>query len=1524
MYDYSPLVSERDLFRDVRDMEWTQSSPATADDLLDGLSTTLRPMAESANFDDISESSFHCEESLLMEEDGLTTPHFFDFSEVAEASFHEGDSLLRDLRVEPLGDSSIGQYGGGRNDDYDIRIVGEKNLKKMGAVEVQFELTFRDDLFRERKKMVEVKNLLNDAFEKMLARVKRDLRPGDIIRAAIHNDHLDLPVYVPCRPMEEMDAEAVMESLMTVLNSEEDIPFDSSCRIDIGAIKYPRGGTGVQMSSIAKAIAQKRSIVRINNTDNKCLVRAVLVALAHSCKTHSAEFNQVKARHPNLTCGEILIFHQKCPLWYYKDLLKNHKAAQDTLTARICDMMNITNDAPLTYAYIPPLEDFFGINLYVVSLKMGKAFSYISPRHDEERKKIFLLHDDAEGVQHFHPLVSLAGFFCRSRFCHSCLRPYEKPYAHKCKDHCNVCFSDNCSVQQKRVCADCHQTCRSGACFVRHKNPPEGGSIPCELQYRCLTCQKTELRYERKPEDHRCGYHTCKSCRRYVEPEHLCYARRFNPKDKTPGRHFIFADIEASQKDEIVQCEWGYAPQPLRDCTQCRTEPGPCNSCRLCQHCRKSHCGKMKHVVVLAVCQTACSVCEDQDLTPDSTCESCGDRCPNCEKKDKKTKQFVGPPCPDTCGRRERAFRSLYDLGRWIFCERHKGFTVLFHNLSYDGQFLLQYLLSQSIRPSFVIFRGSKIQMFNVSGLQIRVIDSFNFLPMALARLPKAFQLESLAKGYFPHFFTCRANLNYVGPYPPAETYGPNGMSVEGRKEFYRWYESRVALGEVFDFQKEILKYCQSDVDILRRACLKFKNLLKEATGGDGGGTIDAFESCTIASLCMNVFKTKFLPEDWKFLVKEGDLERWIDVQRRDKEANVIDEGRRMPWDDFKKRHVEITEEKFVESPIARPPPRGYSSRVNYSRKSICWLELVKERARVAGVVLDIRHALTDRGEYRVPGTRYFVDGYLPPDARHPRGVAYEFHGCLYHGCPVCYKDRDAVLIPNSEQTASELLALTRHKEERLRAEGLQVVSIWEHEFNALLAADKDAKAFVDGLEVMERLDPRDSLMGGRTNGCVLYKRASGDTKIKYVDFTSLYPFVNKTCRYPVGHPEIITRNFRELDSYFGLAKVKVLPPRRLFHPVLGYREGGKLTFPLCRTCVERRQQEPCTCSDAQRALTGTYCTPELQKAVEKGYRILNIYEVYHWSKTSQYDPVTKTGGLFTSYINMFLKIKQEASGRPVWVQTEADLERYIDMYEEREGIRLDPDKIEVNPGLRSLAKLLLNSFWGKFGQRLNLTKTQFVHDSQAHVLFGHMADPTVEIVDFNIVDDENLMLSTKRASEMMCPPGHTNVFLASFTTCWARLKLYELLDRLQRRVLYWDTDSVIYTTKQGQWEPPTGDYLGELTDELTPGDWITEFVCNGPKNYAYQTHQGKRVCKVKGFSLNYANSQILNLESMRDAMFNRDDPTAGTYHTVNTSKICREKVHSELYCQEELKQYSAVYTKRVVQSDLSTLPYGY
>ncbi|CAC5372370.1 unnamed protein product [Mytilus coruscus] len=84
---------------------------------------------------------------------------------------------------------------------------------------------------------------------------------------------------------------------------------------------------------------------------------------------------------------------------------------------------------------------------------------------------------------------------------------------------------------------------------------------------------------------------------------------------------------------------------------------------------------------------------------------------------------------------------------------------------------------------------------------------------------------------------------------------------------------------------------------------------------------------------------------------------------------------------------------------------------------------------------------------------------------------------------------------------------------------------------------------------------------------------------------------------------------------------------------------------------------------------------------------------------------------------------------------------------------------------------------------------------------------------------------------------GRTNVVIAAYITAQARLKLYGYLEKLRDRVLYTDTDSVIFIVKQGEWQPPLGDYLGELTDEV-PANSITQFVTGGPKLYAYKLHK--------------------------------------------------------------------------------------
>ena len=88
----------------------------------------------------------------------------------------------------------------------------------------------------------------------------------------------------------------------------------------------------------------------------------------------------------------------------------------------------------------------------------------------------------------------------------------------------------------------------------------------------------------------------------------------------------------------------------------------------------------------------------------------------------------------------------------------------------------------------------------------------------------------------------------------------------------------------------------------------------------------------------------------------------------------------------------------------------------------------------------------------------------------------------------------------------------------------------------------------------------------------------------------------------------------------------------------------------------------------------------------------MKIYEVYHWDETSQFNIDSGDSGLFSEYVNVFLKIKQEASGWPSYVKTEQDMYKYISDYSKNEGVKLDADKISKNSALRSIAKLMLNS----------------------------------------------------------------------------------------------------------------------------------------------------------------------------------------------------------------------------------------
>lgn len=144
--------------------------------------------------------------------------------------------------------------------------------------------------------------------------------------------------------------------------------------------------------------------------------------------------------------------------------------------------------------------------------------------------------------------------------------------------------------------------------------------------------------------------------------------------------------------------------------------------------------------------------------------------------------------------------------------------------------------------------------------------------------------------------------------------------------------------------------------------------------------------------------------------------------------------------------------------------------------------------------------------------------------------------------------------------------------------------------------------------------------------------------------------------------------------------------------------------------------------------------------------------------------------------------------------------------------------------------------------------------------------------------------------------------------------------------MLYYDRDSVIYVSREREFDVPTGEFVGDMTDELESygaGSYITEFVSGGPKNYAYKVFSTKSqmeeiVCKVKDISLNYAASQLINFDCIRQMVLTSAEPIY-----ITSNNIRRTKEH-EVVTRTETKMYKPNSTKRKFNDDHSSVPYGY
>ena len=227
--------------------------------------------------------------------------------------------------------------------------------------------------------------------------------------------------------------------------------------------------------------------------------------------------------------------------------------------------------------------------------------------------------------------------------------------------------------------------------------------------------------------------------------------------------------------------------------------------------------------------------------------------------------------------------------------------------------------------------------------------------------------------------------------------------------------------------------------------------------------------------------------------------------------------------------------------------------------------------------------------------------------------------------------------------------------------------------------------------------------------------------------------------------------------------------------------------------------------------------------------------------------------------------------------------------------------------------------------QRSNMAKSEYF--TQPGPFYDRLTDETREILRVEFPTDHIAKVVHAPEEDFETSFGNTNVVVAAYTTAQARLKLYSYLDFLQDRVLYYDTDSVIFIDREGDPKVKTGNFLGDMTNELDcygEGSYIEEFCSGGSKNYAYRVFETKTqtystVCKVRGISLNLRHRQVVNFESLKSMVCGKQEANVIT----NPRRIARTN-QGQLITRTEKKIHRVVFDKRVRLSDYNTLPYGH
>lgn len=306
---------------------------------------------------------------------------------------------------------------------------------------------------------------------------------------------------------------------------------------------------------------------------------------------------------------------------------------------------------------------------------------------------------------------------------------------------------------------------------------------------------------------------------------------------------------------------------------------------------------------------------------------------------------------------------------------------------------------------------------------------------------------------------------------------------------------------------------------------------------------------------------------------------------------------------------------------------------------------------------------------------------------------------------------------------------------------------------------------------------------GGRVSPLV---KGHIDGPVREYDVASLYPYCMQVTefpdpsaiRYDRGNGKYTDQQQRErIWDAEGMTKCTVKAPD-MDIPVLPTKWDDKLLFPTGH-------------------ITDWWCHNELRFALERGYEIVDVEESI-WSE--------RTFNPFDDYVQ--------------------------DLFDKRLQYRDEDNATEF------VVKLMMNSLYGKFGQRIEiddggLYKRASKIDSAGDLVGSRViGDWFIESIDYDDDDEGNGI------------PSYINPMLAAYVTARGRTELYKWFEYVQDaggRVLYCDTDSVWTDTKLENVQDDKR--LGQLDYE---GKYDDLYVF-GPKMYVADAEDKETKITAKG-----------------------------------------------------------------------------